>query len=643
MSRIAIVNEDKCRPSKCKQECGRFCPVNGSGKQCVEIVEKVNKEKSSASEKTISKIAENLCVGCGICVSKCPFGAITIIKTPSALPETVHRYGPNSFRLCNLPMPRRSTVLGLLGSNGTGKSSALMILSGKIIPNFGLETGDKKTVIKHYRGTELQNYFNFLYGKHEPRIVIKPQYIESVRSVVKGTVEKCLKEINGSLDQLQTIINLLSLDEIMGKSVDILSGGELQRFAIAATLVQEADIYMFDEPSSFLDVKQRVNMAKCIREVLLPKERYVIVVEHDISILDYLSDYICCLYGQPGVYGIVSAPFTCGEGINNYLDGFIPTDNTRFRSEAIDYKIALCKDEFKGSLGKIEEGMDGDEKVVDIIRDYISYPLLRKTYPTISITVEPGQIRSSEIVCLVGKNALGKTSFIKMLCGKVEPDSGIKVPVLNVSYKPQIIEPTYKGTVEQLLYGKIPDAMSNSQFKSDVLKPMNISHIFDNLVSTLSGGEIQRVAIVLALGKPADIYLLDEPSCYLDVEQRLVAARAIKRFIVNSHKYCFVVEHDFIMSTYLADKVVVFEGLEDEKESSRVNSRATSPMEFVSGFNAFLKSLDITFRRSKFSMRPRINKQDSLRDREQKREGKYFITDDISEPIKSFVENSIEW
>lgn len=646
MSRIAIVDEDRCRPSKCRQECKRSCPVNASGKQCIEIADRKS-TGSHATEKTVSQIAESLCIGCGICVGKCPFNAITIIKTVSPLPEIVHRYGANSFRLCNLPMPRRSTVLGLLGQNGVGKSTALMILAGKLIPNFGRDETDKKNVIKHYRGTELQNFFNFLYGSKTPRVVVKPQYVESVRSSVKGTVKECLDKLVSKGIDMQQIIAYLELDGLMSKSIDVLSGGELQRFAIGATLVQDADIYMFDEPSSFLDVKQRMNMARCIRDVLLPREKYVIAVEHDITILDYLSDHICCLYGQPGAYGIVSPPFTCGEGINNYLDGFIPTDNTRFRKEPIDYRVALCKDPTLLSTPAASSSSSAKNEIEDEkeeIRVCIDYPELQKTYTSLTLSASAGQIRSSEIICLVGANATGKTTFIKMLCGKLEPDSGCKVPVLNVSYKPQIIEPSYKGTVEQLLYGRIAEAMANSQFKSDILKPMDIERLFDHTVPTLSGGEIQRVAIVLALGKPADVYLLDEPSCYLDVEQRLIAAKSIKRFIVNSHRYCFIVEHDFIMSTYLADRVIVFD--KDESKNDTIpRSLATSPIEFVEGFNTFLASLQITFRRSKFSLRPRINKQGSLRDREQKRSGQYFVTEDVKDPIKSFVNGSsvLEW
>ena len=82
----------------------------------------------------------------------------------------------------------------------------------------------------------------------------------------------------------------------MEREIQQLSGGELQRFVIAMTCIQNADIYMFDEPSSYLDVKQRLKAARFIRSLLQP-DNYVIVVEHDLSILDYLSDFICCLYG----------------------------------------------------------------------------------------------------------------------------------------------------------------------------------------------------------------------------------------------------------------------------------------------------------------------------------------------------------
>merc|ERR1712151_627035 len=172
------------------------------------------------------------------------------------------------------------------------------------------------------------------------------------------------------------------------------------------------------------------------------------------------------------------------------------------------------------------------------------------------------------------------------------------------------------------LLNKIRDAYMHPQFQSDVVKPMLIEQIADHQVQTLSGGELQRVAIVLALGKPADIYLIDEPSAYLDMEQRVVAARVLKRFIIHARKTAFVVEHDFIMATYLADRVVVYEG------EPGVHCTASAPMSLLEGMNRFLAQLEITFRRDPTNFRPRINKGESVKDREQKSAGNYFVLED---------------
>jgi len=120
------------------------------------------------------------------------------------------------------------------------------------------------------------------------------------------------------------------------------------------------------------------------------------------------------------------------------------------------------------------------------------------------------------------------------------------------------------------------------QFNTDVLKPLNLESILDNDVQTLSGGELQRVALVLCLGAPADIYLIDEPSAYLDSEQRIIAAKVIKRFILHAKKTAFVVEHDFIMATYLADRVIVFEG------QPSVKATACKPQSLLTGMKAFV-------------------------------------------------------
>ncbi|XP_015749278.1 PREDICTED: ATP-binding cassette sub-family E member 1-like, partial [Acropora digitifera] len=579
LTRIAIVSSDKCKPKRCRQECKKCCPVVRMGKLCIEVT----------PESKIAHISESLCIGCGICSKKCPFEAITIINLPSNLEkETTHRYSANSFKLHRLPIPRPGEVLGLVGTNGIGKSTALKILAGKQKPNLGRYNNppDWQEILQHFRGSELQNYFTKIL-EDDLKAIIKPQYVDQIPKAVKGSVQSILDR-KTELDNQEHICEQLDLMTVLDRNVDELSGGELQRFACAVVCIQKADIYMFDEPSSYLDVKQRLKCALTIRS-LLNDERYIIVVEHDLSVLDYLSDYICCLYGVPGAYGVVTMPFSVREGINIFLDGFVPTENLRFREASLVFKVAETADK---------------EEEIKRMRRY-KYPSMSKQLKDFKLKIDGGEFTDSEIIVMLGENGTGKTTFIRMLAGKLPSDSEEHVPEMNVSYKPQKISPKSQNTVRLLLHEKIRDAYVHPQFIADVIKPLQIEQIMDQEVQNLSGGELQRVALTICLGKPADVYLIDEPSAYLDSEQRLVAAKVIKRFILHAKKTGFVVEHDFIMATYLADRVVVFEG------EPSVKTQANSPQTLLTGMNKFLRSLEITFRRDPSNFRPRINKMHS--------------------------------
>ncbi|VAH90990.1 unnamed protein product [Triticum turgidum subsp. durum] len=573
LTRIAIVSEDKCKPK-------------------------------------LAFISEELCIGCGICVKKCPFDAIEIINLPKDLEkDTTHRYGPNTFKLHRLPVPRPGQVLGLVGTNGIGKSTALKVLAGKLKPNLGRfkNPPDWQEILTYFRGSELQNYFTRIL-EDNLKAIIKPQYVDHIPKAVQGNVGQVLEQ-KDERDMKNELCVDLELNQVIDRNVGDLSGGELQRFAIAVVAVQSAEIYMFDEPSSYLDVKQRLKAARVIRS-LLRSNSYVIVVEHDLSVLDYLSDFICCLYGKPGAYGVVTLPFSVREGINIFLAGFVPTENLRFRDESLTFKIA--------------ETQESAEEVATYQR--YKYPTMSKTQGNFKLSVVEGEFTDSQIVVMLGENGTGKTTFIRMLAGLLKPDTmegtEVEIPEFNVSYKPQKISPKFQHPVRHLLHSKIRDSYTHPQFVSDVMKPLQIEQLMDQEVINLSGGELQRVALCLCLGKPADIYLIDEPSAYLDSEQRIVASKVIKRFILHAKKTAFIVEHDFIMATYLADKVIVYEGL------ASIDCTANAPQSLVSGMNKFLSHLDITFRRDPTNYRPRINKLESTKDREQKNAGSYYYLDD---------------
>eukprot|EP01016_Furgasonia_blochmanni_P019083 TRINITY_DN2147_c0_g1_i12.p1 TRINITY_DN2147_c0_g1~~TRINITY_DN2147_c0_g1_i12.p1 ORF type:complete len:586 (-),score=173.85 TRINITY_DN2147_c0_g1_i12:705-2462(-) len=528
-TRIAVVNEDKCKPKKCQQQCKRNCPVNKTGKICIEV--------TPASK--ISSIAENLCIGCGICIKKCPFDAIRIVNLPTNLnKDTTHRYGPNSFKLHRLPVPRIGQVLGLVGTNGIGKSTALRILSGKLKPNLGDHENppEWREIIKYFRGSDLHNYFTRLVEENM-KCWVKPQYVDLLPRQLEGKI----RDIVNAMDErkvAEELIEKLQLQGVMDRDITEVSGGELQRLAILLVAIKDVSVYMFDEPTSYLDIKQRLKASALIRG-LSKSDNYVIVVEHDLSILDYLSDYVCCLYGEPSAYGVVTLPSSVREGINIFLAGYVPTENMRFRDVEMNFRVA--------------ENIENTLKPEDIFDR--EYPEMVKTLGSFKLTVKAGKFKNAEIIVLLGENGTGKTTFIKMLAGK-DAEKKYEVPELAVSYKPQMIAPHFEGTVRDLLNARLGAAWIHPQFVSDVTRPLKLDNIIDQEVLKLSGGELQRAALVLALGKAADVYLIDEPSAYLDAEQRIIAARVIKRFIINSKKTAFIVEHDFIMATYLADKQV---------------------------------------------------------------------------------------
>jgi len=547
-------------------------------------------------------ISEILCTGCGICVKKCPFKAISIVNLPDELQaECTHRFGPNTFKLFRLPVPSPGNVLGLVGQNGIGKSTVLKILSGEIQLNLGdyADPPEISEVMRYFRGSTLQTYFQKM-SQAELRVVHKPQYVDNIPKVVSGKVGELLEKAD-ERGEVSEVSSMLQLDVVWDRPINVLSGGELQRVALAATICREADVYLIDEPSSYLDVKQRLEAAKAIRS-LKQENKMIVVAEHDLAVLDYLSDYVCVFYGEPGVYGIVSHVHGVRTGINIYLDGFIADENLRFRKEPIKFHVR------PPPTGILPSAL------------LLKWQEMEKTYRGFKLQVEEGEANQGEVVGILGPNGIGKTTFVRLLAGMEKSDSG-KSPTendLTVSLKPQYISSDFSGTVEDLLRSVAKEDFSSSLYRSEIILPLNLALVLDRSVRELSGGELQRVAIAACLSRKADLYLLDEPSAYLDVEERLAMARTVRRIVEGRNVTAFVVEHDVVAQDFLADRLMVFTG------EPGVSGIAGTPTSLLKGMNIFLEDMGVTFRRDPATKRPRVNKEDSKLDRHQKRTGQYY-------------------
>jgi ATP-binding cassette subfamily E protein 1 len=604
---IAVVDLDRCQPDRCNYECANFCPPNRTGKDCIVTREEFYEEgEPFEGEPDQIRISEEICLGetCGICVEKCPFDAIEIINLPSELEEEpVHRYGENAFALYGLPVPDAGRVTGLLGPNGIGKTTAVHALAGEMTPNLGdwSEEPTWEAVLDRYRGTELQNYIERV-QQGEMSVARKPQYVDRIPDQFDGNTRELLEgtDERGVVDDL---VDRLGIRPVVDQAIDTLSGGELQRVALAATMARDRDFYFLDEITPYLDIGQRVTAARLIRELAEDENRSVLVVEHDLAILDLLADSLHVAYGEPGAFGVVTAPKSVRNGINEYLKGFLTNENMRIRPDEITFEEHAPRETTKG-------------------QPLIEYPELEKSYGEgeFSLSVDAGTVYHGEVLGIVGPNGIGKSTLAKLFAGQLEPDAGSLDFHLDIAYKPQYVDIDQPMRVDAFL-ASITDEFGSSYWNTEVAQPLQLNRIMEQNLTDLSGGERQRVAIAATLSEDADLYLLDEPSAHLDVEQRVQATTAVRRYAENHDATVMVIDHDIYMIDLLADRLMVFDG-----EPAR-HGHASRPQEMRAGMNDFLSDLDITFRRDERTSRPRINKPGSQLDREQKRSGEYYYAE----------------
>ncbi len=590
--RVAVLKEDHCQPKKCNDECQVFCPPVRNGQECIIMDDKTGKPH----------ISESLCIGCGICINKCPHDALIIEQLPSELEtDMIHRYSMNGFRLFRLPTPSKESVVGILGPNGMGKSTAINALSGRMIPNLGdwlNKEPDWEDIIESLPRGELRDFF-IAVEKGDIKVALKPQNVDRLPKKIQGTVRDLLTHVD-ERGMFEEMTKELAIDHLLDRTVQQLSGGELQRMAICATLLRDVDVYFFDEPSSYLDIHERMRIVRIIQK--LAETKRVIVIEHDLAVLDVLADLVHIVYGKKGAFGIFTPARTTRQAINTYLDGFLPEQNVRIRDKPIKF-------------------LNHSDRISEIGSEVISWGGLSKKLGEFQLTTGEGAVHRSEVVGVVGPNGTGKSTMIKILAGEHDYDDGWVTENATISYKPQHIDVDMDCSVQLWLDSEIGPKWRVGEYNVNVIRALGIDELLPKRVKKLSGGERQAVAIAICLGREADLYLLDEPSAHLDANARMEAAKAIRRTMEANEKSAFVIDHDVYFIDIVSDSLLVFEG------EGGVHGKAEGPFRLREGMNRFLESVNVTFRRDHDSKRPRINKLESRKDREQRKVGDFYSFD----------------
>ncbi|MHA1602767.1 MAG: ribosome biogenesis/translation initiation ATPase RLI [Promethearchaeota archaeon] len=642
MKKFFYIDYDLCSPNSCGRPCIKQCPITltNSKKKAHEKKKEVPIRYKKSDDKII--IISEYCLNCGICLNVCPRNAIYsmyLLDEPDFIGIT-HEYpkkedhldlknsikpikfepveidsvlgSDHGFRLYGLPILLPGRVTGLCGPNGIGKSTVLNILSGDLKPNFGDQSTTKsgvkwQTLIKHVKESEMRSHFRETYDGTR-HIAYKKQVLKVLFEKFKGKTVTEILDQQKNIDQqfYERIFSDLDIYAIKDRKLEQCSGGELQRFSIAFVLIQDADCYFIDEPCTFLDVKKRIKLAELLdarANGFGGKRKYpVLVVEHDLAILDYLSDVIHLFYGKPHEFGVLTKVQTTKGGINAYLDGYLKTENIQFRKKKIGFRRSVSDRDWNNA------------------RIFADYGKISKTFESFKLEIEPGKIYEQEILGIVGENGTGKSTFAKILAGKLKPDPESEFETIDryVSYKPQYITNNYNGTVKEF----IMEYSLNYDFSENMLellyRPLSVDKLLDQSVRNLSGGQLQRVFICTCLAKRAELYILDEPSAYLDVEERLHISSVIRAVTKRMSATTIVIEHDIAIVDALSDRLFLFTGKPGKY------GKTIGPLSKREGMNEFLKILDITFRRDLDTGRARINKKGSSVDKRQRMNGEYF-------------------
>ena len=443
-----------------------------------------------------------------------------------------------SLKDINLKIKKGECIL-LCGRSGCGKSTLLKLMNG-IIPEF--YDGDiSGSVMVNGMNTfttpiyKLSNNVGSVFQNPKTQFYTTNTTDEIAFGLENYGLDRA--EINKKIEEVKNIFNL---EALMNRNIFELSGGEKQKIAIASVFALDPKVFVFDEPSSSLDIESMRELSKII-EKLKAAGKTIIIAEHRLWYLKNVVDRAIYLES--------------GEIIKEYsmeeIEKLSEDERMRTGLRHSDYKAIEGFDDFetlnKGALLELKN-------------------LIFKRNTRTILSIKDLKFCYGNIIGIVGENGIGKSTLAKIMCGLYKENKGkILKEDENFKTKNRLNESLLimQEVNCQLFTDSVKDEIVlTSNIKDDNaldtwLKDMELKNISDRNPHTLSGGQKQRVIILSALLSDMKILFFDEPTSGLDYRNMKIVAKNIKK-VKGKDKLILIISHDVEFLESVCDKVIDF-------------------------------------------------------------------------------------
>ncbi|MFN3917107.1 MAG: ABC-F family ATP-binding cassette domain-containing protein [Flavobacteriales bacterium] len=475
--------------------------------------------------------------------------------------------------------------VGLIARNGSGKTSLLKIISGKDVADSGNVVWRKETTVSYLEqeeefkeGTCIED---FIFNINNPQLDIIKAYYQAVEAndeTALGELYMKLDELNAweTENRVNEILSRLNLYEIRKQDVSSLSGGQQKRLSLAKVLIENADFIILDEPTNHLDLQ----MVMWLEDYLIRSKQTIFMVTHDRYFLDNVCDEIQELdngemYKYKGNYSyylekraerkmIEMANVDKAQNLmRKELDWVrrMPKARTTKSKSRLD-AFADLKEKAKRKTE--EKAPEIEVKMSRLGSKIIEMHKVSKGFSGKKILYQFSYVfKRNERISITGPNGSGKSTFINLITGEIQPDTGKIVQgetVVFGHYKQEGIKLSEEKRVIELIKDiaeVIPLAGGKTLLPSQLLERFNFpSHQHYTYVSKLSGGEKRRLYLLTVLMKNPNFLILDEPTNDLDI----FTLQALEEYLDNYDGCLVVISHDRFFMDRLCDHLFVFKG-----------------------------------------------------------------------------------